>query len=75
MKAPTKAAQDNAMRADRARGRTVRQLSKTYGLSHSFTHRLVRNIPIILPNRWHLSRMPQEAPLPAITSVHALYRH
>lgn len=64
-------AQRNAsMYADRARGLTVRAIAKRYGLAPSVAHRLVRHVPIVLPNHWHLARQPQEAPLPMLALVH-----
>ena len=58
------------MHADRARGLTVRDIAKRYQLAPSVTHRLVRHVPIVLPNRWHLARLPQEGPLPVLPLAH-----
>lgn len=58
------------MRADRARGWTVRKLAQHYGLGLQATHRVVKHVPIQLPNRWHRARMPKDAPLPYLPVVH-----
>ena len=58
------------MRADRARGWTVRKLAQHYGLGLQSTHRVVRDVPITLPNRWHRARLPIEAPPPPLATVH-----
>ncbi|GAB1384411.1 MAG TPA: hypothetical protein PKA18_10245 [Ottowia sp.] len=57
------------MRADRARGWTVRQLARRYGLGLQTTHRVVRHVPIQLPNPWHRARLPEDGPLPPL-AVH-----
>lgn len=58
------------MRADRARGWTVRKVAAHYGLSVSTTHRAIRDVRITLPNRWHRARLPREAPPPPLAAVH-----
>ena len=54
------------MRADRARGFTVRRLARLYRLSPASVHRVVKDVHIVLPGPWHRARQPQEAPLPPL---------
>lgn len=58
------------MRADRARGLTIRQIANDYDLRLQTVHRVVGHVPIVLPNAWHRARLPREAPLPALWLVH-----
>lgn len=58
------------MRADRARGWTVRKMAAHYGLSVATVHRATRDVRILLPNRWHRSRLPIESPPPPLAAVH-----
>lgn len=65
----TRTARNKAMRLDRATGRTVRQIATAHRLSVSTVHRLVHDVRIILPRRWHLARMPKTTPLPPVCDV------
>lgn len=58
------------MRANRARGWTVRKLALWYALAPASVHRIVADVRIELPARWHRARLPQEAPLPALAVAH-----
>lgn len=58
------------MRANRARGWTVRKLAAWYGVSLALAHRVVADVHILTPNRWHRARLPKEAPLPPLACVH-----
>ena len=49
--------------------RPVRQLARRYGLGLQTTHRVVRHVPIQLPNPWHRARLPEDGPLPPL-AVH-----
>ena len=55
-----------AIRADRARGLTVRQIAALHHVSLNQVHRVVRDVHIVLPNRWHRARQPKAAPLPPL---------
>ncbi len=61
-----------SMRADRARGWSVRRIAMHYSLSLSAAHRVVADVHIVLPGRWHLARLPKPAPLPVLPLVHRL---
>lgn len=58
------------MRADRARGLTLRAIGQRYRLGLQTVHRVARHVPIALPSTWHRARMPKDAPLPALALVH-----
>lgn len=58
------------MRANRARGWTVRKLAQWYALAPASVHRIVADVRIELPARWHRARLPQEAPLPDLAVAH-----
>lgn len=66
----TRAQRNEAMRAARAAGWPVRRIAQAYGLGLQSTHRVVRDVPIVLPGRWHRARMPQEAPASVLPIVH-----
>lgn len=75
-RAPTNRARterDQAMRADRVRGWTLRKIAKWHGVSLAMAHRVVGHVHIQLLPRWHRARLPKEAPMPPCTSVHWLY--
>lgn len=59
------------MKADRARGLTVRELAASYGVSLALVHRVVSDVHIMLPNRWHRARQ-REAPAPHTFKLHGL---
>ncbi len=63
-------ARDQAIRADRARGWSLRKLAAHHGLSLSNVHRVAGHVPIALPGPWHLARMPRQAPGPVLPLVH-----
>lgn len=66
-KAPSRAAtraRNTAMRADRARGWTFREIASHYAVSLQTVHRAVTDVHVALPNAWHKARVPKEAPLP-----------
>ncbi len=72
-RAPTVAARqvrDAAIRADRARGWSMRQLAAHYRLSLQSVHRIAGDVHITLPGAWHLARMPRQAPAPPLPEVH-----
>lgn len=64
-----------AIRADRARGFTVRQIARLHGVSVGVVHKVAHDVHIQLPNRWHLARMPREAPPPNLAAVHRFLTH
>lgn len=57
---------NRAIRADRARGLTLRQIAQVHGISTNQAHRVARHVNIVTPNRWHRARTPKEAPAPAL---------
>lgn len=59
------------MRADRARGLTVHQIAVRHGVSVGLAHRVVSDVHIMLPNRWHRARQ-QDAPAPCAFHLHGL---
>ena len=63
------------MRADRAMGRTVRQIAALHGLSVAATHRVVRHVHMQLLRPWHRARLPREEPPPAFGVVHQYMTH
>jgi hypothetical protein len=66
-KAPSRAAtraRNTAMRADRARGWTFRQIASHYAVSLQTVHRAVADVHVFLPNKWHRARLPAEPPPP-----------
>ena len=67
-----RAQRNAAIRADRARGWSLRKIAKWHGVSLSLAHRLAHDVHIQLPGRWHRSRLPKEAPLPLLPVVHLL---
>ncbi len=61
---------NTAMRADRARGWTIRKLAAWYALAPSEVHRLVSDVQIQMPGPWHRARLQKEVPNPRLWSVH-----
>ncbi|HMN91664.1 MAG TPA: hypothetical protein PKC60_00395 [Hydrogenophaga sp.] len=59
------------MKADRARGLTVREVAARYGVSLALAHRVVSDVHIMLPNRWHRARQ-RETPAPYTFRLHGL---
>lgn len=57
------------MRADRARGWTIRKIAAWHGVSLAMAHRVVGDVHVMLPNRWHRERLPKEQPLPPLPQV------
>lgn len=53
-----------AVRADRARGFTMRQLAQRHGISVGLAHLLACDVQVMLPNRWHCARLPRDVALP-----------
>lgn len=73
-RAPSKVARverNLMMRADRARGLTVHQIAARHGVSVGLAHRVVADVHIMLPNRWHRARQ-QDAPSPYAFHLHGL---
>jgi hypothetical protein len=74
-KAPTRQARAERnlmMRADRARGLTVRQIAAQHAVSVGLVHRLVSDVHVIMPNRWHRARQREE-PSPRAVNLHWVF--
>ena len=61
-----------AIRADRARGLTMRQIAHRRGVSVGVVHKLAADVHVQLPNAWHQARLPKAAPTPYLATVHRL---
>ena len=55
-----------AIRADRARGFSLRRIAELHGVSLALAHRLAGDVYITLPSRWHRARQPRPAPAPRL---------
>ena len=51
----------------------MRQIAHRRGVSVGVVHKLAADVHIQLPNAWHRQRLPKEAPLPYLTTVHRLH--
>lgn len=60
------------MRADRSRGLTIHQIAARHGVSVGLAHRVVADVHIMLPNRWHRARLRELDALPC-GPLHWLY--
>lgn len=62
-KAPTRQerqARDDAIRADRSRGLTYREIAKIHSVSRALAHRIARNVYMLSLSRWHRARQREK---------------
>ena len=59
-----------AMRADRARGWSLRKIAKFHRVSLAMAHRVAGDVHIMLPGKWHKDRCPAEREAPARANIH-----
>lgn len=61
-----------AVRVDRSRGISYRQLAARHGLSVGMVHYLAADVQMVLLTPWHRARCPKAGALPPLFEVHRL---